>query len=130
MQILFTFNFFLNLEVKEYQVIAVAPRRCNDCETCMSICALVHESKYIPLEKRIIGGRMRMEPEWAIACDICEGMKEEFVDPKVGREPQCISACPRFAIFITTIEAFKSETRIEAIKREFSIKKKNLIYKK
>ena len=84
---------------------------------------MVHEAKYIPLEKRIIGGRVRMEPEWAVACDMCEGMKDEFVDPEVGRTPQCISACPHFAIFITNVESLENETRIEAIKRDFNIKK-------
>lgn len=111
--------------MNEYQVIVVAPNRCNDCETCMSICAMVHAAKYVPLDKRIIGGRVRIEPEWAITCDLCVGMKEEYVDPEIGKQPQCVAACPHFAIYVATIEASVDETRMDAIKREFQIKYKN-----
>ena len=109
--------------MKEYQVITVLPNKCTNCEECMTFCSFVHSSKYIPLEKRVIGARMRVEPEWAISCDLCEGMKEEFVDPETGKCPQCIQACGNLAIYISTIEALESESRMEAIKRVFNLKK-------
>ena len=59
------------------------------------------------------------------ACDMCEGMKEDYIDPAVGKQPQCIAACPHFAIFLTTIEAEVGESRMDAIKREFNIKKRD-----
>ena len=87
----------------------------------MSLCAFVHSAKYIPLEKRVVGRRVRIEPEWAIMCDLCEGMKEEFVDPEIGRTPQCIPTCPHFAVCLSTIEAEDNESRTDAIKRIFKL---------
>ena len=104
---------------KEYQVIIVNPKRCTNCETCMEICAFIHGNKYVPLNKRIIGMRMRIELEWAISCDMCKGMKEEYINSEVEKTPQCISVCPKNAIFISTLESFGDESRNEAINRVF-----------
>ncbi len=109
--------------LKEYQVIVVNPNRCTDCEACMTICSFVHDTGYVPLKKRIIGKRTRIELEWAISCDLCKGMKDEFVDPEVGKKPQCLCTCPNSALFISTIESYGNESRMEAIKRVFNEKK-------
>jgi len=105
----------------EFQVIVVNPNRCINCETCMEICSFVHETDYIPLIKRIIGVRKRIETEWAISCDLCKGMKEEFIDPMIGKIPQCIDACPHNAIFISIIDSSENESRIDAINRVFNL---------
>ena len=108
--------------MKEYQIIVITPDRCTNCETCMNICSFVHDSKFIPLEKRIVGIRTRLEREWAIACDLCEHMRVELIEPDSEPQPQCVSACPLFAIFIGTIEAYDNETKSEAMKRIFNLK--------
>ncbi len=110
----------MNNKQKEFQVIVVNPNRCVNCETCMEICSFVHETDYIPLLKRIMGMRERIELEWAITCDLCRGMKEQFVDPELGKKPQCIDVCPHNAIFISILEASENESRIEAMYRVFS----------
>jgi hypothetical protein len=47
-------------------------------------------------------------------------MKEEFIDPEVGkREPQCIALCPKEAISLKSVEQIGEETRIQAVKRLF-----------
>ncbi len=104
---------------KEYHLIVVNPERCVSCEACMSICSFIHETEYIPLIKRIIGKRVRIEEEWAISCDLCMGMKEELIDAENGMKPQCIDACLTKAIFISTLESFRDESRMEAISRAF-----------
>jgi Fe-S-cluster-containing dehydrogenase component len=111
-----------NQEKKEYQVIMVNPERCSDCDSCMTICAFVHEKDYIPLERRVVGKRKRIELEWAISCDLCQGAKVEFLDPEIGKQPQCIPACPHQAIFVGTIDSLGNESRINAIKRAFNEK--------
>ena len=110
----------MNTDLKEFQVLIVNPRRCMNCKMCMEICALVHESEYIHLTKRIIGSRKRIELECALFCDLCTEMKEEFIDPNLGGKPQCIEACPNNAIFIGIIESYKNESRREAINRIFN----------
>ena len=104
---------------KEFQVIVVNPDRCVNCETCMEICSFVHETDFTLLTKRIIGTRKRIELEWAIACDLCREMKKQFVDPEIGKKPQCVDVCPHNAIFISIIESFKNESRNEALRRVF-----------
>jgi len=106
----------------EFQVIVVNPKRCSDCESCMTICAFVHERNYIPLEKRVVGKRKRIELEWAISCDLCQGAKAEYIDPEIGKQPQCIASCPHQAIFVGTIDSLENESRIDAIKRIFNQK--------
>ncbi len=106
----------------EFQVIVINPERCTDCDTCMTICAFIHERDYIPLEKRVVGKRKRIEMEWAISCDLCKGTKAEFVDPGIGKQPQCITACPHQAIFLDTVESIGDESRIGTIKRTFDHK--------
>jgi Fe-S-cluster-containing dehydrogenase component len=47
-------------------------------------------------------------------------MKDEFVDPEVGKkEPQCIAVCPKEAISLKNVEQIGEETRIEAVRRLF-----------
>ena len=108
--------------MSEFQVIVVNPKRCSDCESCMTICAFVHDRDYIPLERRVIGTRQRIELEWAISCDLCKGVKEDYLDTGIGKHPQCIPACPHQAIFIGTIDSLENESRIDAIKRVFNQK--------
>jgi len=88
----------------------------------MTVCSFVHERAYIPLKSKIIGKRKRIEVEWGISCDLCKGMKEQFIDPKEGKKPQCIKSCPHQAIFLSTINILEGESRLEAIKRIFNYK--------
>ena len=106
----------------EFQVIVVNPKRCSDCDSCMTICAFVHDRDYIPLERKAVGTRQRIELEWAILCDLCRSAKEEYLDLEIGKQPQCIPACPHQAIFISTIDSWENESRINAIKRVFNQK--------
>jgi len=47
-------------------------------------------------------------------------MKEEFIDPEVGKkEPQCIAVCPKEAISLKNVVQIGEETRIEAARRLF-----------
>jgi Fe-S-cluster-containing dehydrogenase component len=115
----------MNKKQEEFQVIIVNPDRCVNCETCMEICSFVHETDFIPLMKRIMGTRKRIELEWAIACDLCRGMKSHFVDPEIGKKPQCVDTCPHNAIFVAIIDSFEDESKIEAIKRVFNQKLEN-----
>ena len=110
----------MNNGKKECQVIVVNPKRCLNCETCMEICSLIHGSEYIPLTKRIIGSRKRVEIEWAISCDLCLEMKDEFIDPELGKVPQCVDKCPNFAIFISRLEPYGDESRMKTVKRIFN----------
>lgn len=112
----------MNCTPKEFQIIVINPDRCVDCESCMTVCSFVHEMPYIPLKDKTIGSRKRIELEWAISCDLCKGMKEQFIDTKEGKKPQCIKACPHQAIFVTTLKALEGESKIEAIKRIFDYK--------
>lgn len=112
----------MNNKQKEFQVIVVNPERCVNCEACMEICSFVHETDFIPLSKRIMGTRKRIELEWAIACDLCRGMKNQFVDPDIGKKPQCVDLCPNNAIFVIIIELFENESMNEAINRVFDQK--------
>lgn len=111
-----------NSSPKEFQIIVINPDRCVDCESCMTVCSFVHERAYIPLKNKIIGKRKRVELEWAISCDLCKGMKEQFIDTNEGKKPQCIKACPHQAIFVSTLNTLEGESRMEAIKRIFNYK--------
>jgi len=110
----------MNNKRKEFEIIVLNPNRCMNCETCMEICSFVHEAEYIPLNKKVIGVRTRIELEWAISCDLCRGMKEQFIDPEVGKKPQCIDACPHNAIFVSSLKVSAKESRMEAIHRVFN----------
>ncbi len=56
----------------------------------------------------------------AITCDLCESMKEEYIDEENGKiEPQCILVCPKEAISLKDVEQIGEETRIDAVKRLF-----------
>ncbi len=114
-------------KAEEIQVIVINPRRCTDCETCMSICSFVHNTNYKHLKTRIIGARKRIELEWALSCDLCKGALEAFKISIESNEPQCISACPNNAIFLATIKRIDDESRIEAIKRVFSQNQDNIL---
>jgi Fe-S-cluster-containing hydrogenase component 2 len=114
-------------DTEEFQVIVINPRRCTDCETCMTICSFVHDTNYKHLKTRIIGARKRIELEWALFCDLCKGTLEKFKNSTESNEPQCITACPNKAIFLVSIERINEESRIEAIKRVFSLDQDNMI---
>ena len=86
----------------------------------MTICAFIHGNDYVPLTKRILGMRKRIELEWAISCDLCQGMRKEYMDSETEKTPQCIIACPADAIFLGTIESVGNVSRIESIKEAFN----------
>ncbi|TFG21523.1 MAG: 4Fe-4S dicluster domain-containing protein [Promethearchaeota archaeon] len=87
--------------------ILVDDDKCNGCGFCIRGC-----------DFGVIS--FHMETQKALICDLCEGMKEEFIDPEVGkREPQCIAVCPKEAISLKDVEQIGEETRIDAVKRLF-----------
>jgi Fe-S-cluster-containing hydrogenase component 2 len=52
---------------------------------------------------------MHIDKKIALVCDLCKGMKEEFIDTEVGkREPQCKIVCPTQAISLKTSISFKN----------------------
>ena len=66
--------------------IAVDTERCIGCGFCVRACDFGVISLHIESQKALI-------------CDLCEGMKEEFIDPAVGeKKPQCVEVCPQKAI--------------------------------
>ena len=82
--------------------------KCNGCGFCIRAC-----------DFGVIS--LQLDSQKAITCDLCEGMKEEFIDPEVGKkEPQCISVCPKEAISLKNVVQIGEETRIEAAKRLFA----------
>jgi len=163
-----------------HQFIVVDPNLCTGCETCETLCSLVPDGEFNPINTRI--HRVRIEPVFNIAlacqkcedapcirscpekalekdelsgsilvdddkcngcgycvracdfgvmtmhittqkalvCDLCDNMKEEFIDPEVGKkEPQCIAVCPKEAISLKNVEQIGEETRMDAVKRLF-----------
>ena len=63
---------------------------------------------------------LHLETQKALVCDLCENMKDEFVDDESGiKEPQCILVCPKEAISLKDVEQIGEETRIDAVKRLF-----------
>jgi len=61
-----------------------------------------------------------MSTQKAICCDLCENMREEFIDDESGKiEPQCILVCPKEAISLKDVEQIGEESRIDAVKRLF-----------
>ncbi len=87
--------------------IVVDDDKCNGCGFCVRACDFGVMSLNIDTMK-------------AITCDLCEDMKDEFIDPEVGKkEPQCIAVCPKEAISLKNVEQIGEETRIDAVKRLF-----------
>ncbi len=85
--------------------ILVDDDKCNGCGFCIRACDFGVITLHIESQKAII-------------CDLCEGMKEDFIDPEVGKkEPQCIAVCPKEAISLKSVEQIGEETRIDAVKR-------------
>jgi len=63
---------------------------------------------------------LHIESQKALICDLCENMKEDYIDEESGiKEPQCILVCPKEAISLKNVEQIGEETRIEAVKRLF-----------
>ncbi|TXT65139.1 MAG: 4Fe-4S ferredoxin [Promethearchaeota archaeon] len=87
--------------------IIVDDDKCNGCGFCIRACDFGVISLNINSQK-------------ALVCDLCENMKEEFIDPEVGEpEPQCILVCPKEAISLKNVEQIGEETRLDAVKRLF-----------
>lgn len=88
--------------------IVVDDDKCNGCGFCVRACDFGVMSLHIATQK-------------ALVCDLCENMKEDFIDSEVGKkEPQCIAVCPKEAISLKNVVQIGEETRIEAAKRLFS----------
>lgn len=64
----------------KYKILVVDPKRCVGCEICESVCSMVHDGEFNPLNSRI--NRIRIEPiiNSAFNCSSC-------------RNPECIEAC-------------------------------------
>jgi formate dehydrogenase iron-sulfur subunit len=87
--------------------IIVESDKCNGCAFCVRACDFGVISLNINDQK-------------ALVCDLCDNMRDEFIDPEVGKkEPQCIAVCPKEAISLKNVEQIGEETRIEAVKRLF-----------
>jgi Fe-S-cluster-containing dehydrogenase component len=87
--------------------ILLIEEKCDGCAYCIRAC-----------EYGVI--TLHLDNQKAITCDLCEEMKDEFIDPEVGaKEPQCIVVCPKEAISLKNVEQIGEETRIEAVKRLF-----------
>lgn len=88
--------------------IVVDDDKCNGCGFCVRACDFGVINLHLSTQK-------------ALVCDLCKDMKEEFIDPEVGKiEPQCIAVCPKEAISLKNVTQIGEETRIEAAKRLFS----------
>lgn len=88
--------------------IVVDEDKCNGCGFCVRACDFGVMSLHLDTMK-------------ALTCDLCEGMKEDFIDPEVGKkEPQCIAVCPKEAIALKNVVQIAEGTRIEAAKKLFA----------
>jgi len=88
--------------------IVVDEDKCNGCGFCVRACDFGVMSLHLATMK-------------ALTCDLCEGMKEEFIDAEVGKkEPQCIAVCPKEAISLKNVVQIGEGTRIEAAKKLFA----------
>ena len=88
--------------------IVVDEDKCNGCGFCVRACDFGVMSLHLDTMK-------------ALTCDLCEGMKEDFIDPEVGKkEPQCIAVCPKEAISLKNVVQIGEGTRIEAAKKLFA----------
>ena len=98
------------LDKDEEGSILVNDDKCIGCANCAKACDFGTITLHLVSQK-------------ALVCDLCEGMKEDFIDPEVGKkEPQCIVVCPKEAISLKTVEQIGEETRFDAVKRLFSEK--------
>ncbi|MHA1297944.1 MAG: 4Fe-4S dicluster domain-containing protein [Candidatus Helarchaeota archaeon] len=104
----------------KYKILVVDPRRCDGCETCESVCSMVHDNEFNPLNSRI--HRVRIEPiiNFAMNCQLCEdrfcieacqpkalSTDEETGLLKVNENKcdgcaACVKACPYGAIVVHT----------------------------
>ncbi len=66
---------------KMHEILVVDERRCTGCEICESVCSMVHDWEFNPLNSRI--HRIRLEPiiNATLSCVSCY-------------KPSCIAACP------------------------------------
>jgi len=88
--------------------IVVDEDKCNGCGFCVRACDFGVMSLHLDTMK-------------ALTCDLCEGMKEDFIDPEVNKkEPQCIAVCPKEAIALKNVVQISEGTRIEAAKKLFA----------
>ena len=88
--------------------ISVDEDKCNGCGFCVRACDFGVMTLHLSTMK-------------ALTCDLCESMKEEFIDPEIGKkEPQCIAVCPKEAISLKNVVQIGESTRIEAAKKLFS----------
>jgi Fe-S-cluster-containing dehydrogenase component len=69
-----------NAGKRMHKILAVDPRRCVGCEICESVCSMVHDNEFNPINSRI--QRVRIEPvvNNAMNCQICY-------------EPDCVKGC-------------------------------------
>ncbi len=82
--------------------------KCNGCGFCVRACDFGVMTLHIATQK-------------ALVCDLCEDMKEDYIDPEVGKkEPQCIAVCPKEAISLKNVVQIGEETRMDAAKKLFS----------
>jgi Fe-S-cluster-containing dehydrogenase component len=95
------------LDKNEGGSIIVDSDKCNGCGFCIRACDFGVISLHLNTQK-------------ALVCDLCESMKDEFIDPAVGKkEPQCIVVCPKECISLKSVEQIGQESRIDAVKRLF-----------
>jgi len=86
--------------------IIVDDDKCNGCGYCCRACEFGAMTMHVITQK-------------ALTCDLCENMKEEFVEEGGKKEPQCIVVCPKEAITLKNVEQIGEESRIDAVKRLF-----------
>jgi carbon-monoxide dehydrogenase iron sulfur subunit len=65
---------------KMHKILVIDPRRCVGCEICESVCSMVHDKEFNPLNSRI--QRVRIEPiiNNAMNCQSCF-------------DPDCVKSC-------------------------------------
>ena len=64
----------------KHKMLVIDARRCTGCEVCESVCSMVHDNEFNPINSRI--HRIRIEPviNTSIACMKCY-------------DPACVKAC-------------------------------------
>ena len=73
------------MATKLHKILVVDARRCTGCEVCESVCSMVHDEEFNPLNSRM--NRMRIEPiiNTTLSCLSCY-------------EPECVNACQLTAL--------------------------------